>query len=263
MLSAGITEDNGATFVPFDYDPERCLRARQKADECFSEHAELERYLLLSYEGNKDTVKSKTKFVELRKKRQGKNRGITTESIYLHEKSGLVFEINNPEGCGIHTNILEAGINQALNCFNRWNRMMAYRVDLHMKEPEANNEMMSKLLKSLNKKLKARFPRHKNLGYIWVAETGSKSHKKHYHLHLYISGHVVRTGMLILPMIKESWSAVNDGNIVAPKSYSKYITSPEELPEIIRTMSYLAKTRDKGFQVKGANDFGSSRIKAA
>lgn len=150
-----------------------------------------------------------------------------------------------------------------LICFDKFgNRLMAMRVDLHMANPDLDNRIISRLLKSLNKKVRRRFPRHKNIGYVWVAETGSKSKKKHYHLHLYLNGNCVRTSMLILPMITASWKALKSGNTVAPTSYSKYVTTPEQLSEAVKAMSYLAKSKDKGFQMRNANDYSTSRIAA-
>ena len=279
------------SIVPFVLSPKTTLTAKQQAAECFSEYEESVRLLVLSNRKDIDNtnnpnvvnkkaishflatettaansakeMESPTRKLKQRVRREGERRDLTGSSIYEHKASGLEFKINNKETQGAYTDILDSAISQMLICFNKFGgRLVAMRVDLHMSDPEQDNKIISRLLKSLNKKVRRRFPRHKNIGYVWVAETGSKSKKKHYHLHLYLNGNCVRTSMLILPMLTASWQALKPGNTVAPASYYKYITSTEQLHEAVKTMSYLAKSKDKGFQMKNANDYSTSRIAA-
>ena len=285
------SKDN-ESIVPFILPPKTTLTAKQQAAECSSEYEESVRLLVLSNKKDigkdigkatvsnekaishflaseaaaKDSVeqsKSPRRKLKRRTRREGERRDLTGSSIYKHKTSGLEFKINNKETQGAYTDILDSAISQMLICFDKFGeRLMAMRVDLHMSDPEQDNKIISRLLKSLNKKVRRRFPRHKNIGYVWVAETGSKSKKKHYHLHLYLNGNCVRTSMLILPMITASWQALKPGNTVAPASYYRYITSAEQLNGAVETMSYLAKSKDKGFQAKGANDYSTSRLVA-
>lgn len=143
-------------------------------------------------------------------------------------------------------------------------KVFAFRIDLRIEMYTADNEVMTKFLKSFIPWLKRRY-KLKRVGYVWCREVET-SKKQHYHLVFMIDGTAVKTMKTITdkaieiasiqdlsPWIPKSPSYLIERKRLDEGDYSKY-------KEAFRRASYIAKERGKKVKGISVNSFQTSRV---
>lgn len=144
-------------------------------------------------------------------------------------------------------------------------KVFVFRIDIRIERYTADNEVMTKFLRSFIPWLKRRY-NLKRVGYVWCREVET-SKKQHYHLVFMIDGTAVKTMKTITdkaieiasiqdlsPWIPKSPSYLIERKRLDEGDYSKY-------KEAFRRASYIAKERGKKVKGESVNSFQTSRIK--
>jgi hypothetical protein len=142
---------------------------------------------------------------------------------------------------------------------NAHSKVFVYRFDLHIPEHTADNKVIGDFLRRLNKRIKVHYKTH-DVAYFWVREQ-ERSKQQHYHIALILDGHKVRHPYQINLWIRR-YSEFFDFK----PHYSGYHNVRRDRPEYETIklaacyhISYLAKTRGKGYRSAQTKDFGHSR----
>ncbi len=171
----------------------------------------------------------------------------------------LSINANNKYGCFVE--ILEA-IQQQLDAMLSYHcKVLVLRFDLHTDEYQSNNALISKFVRKIRKRLKAKYL-IKRLGYVWVREI-EKAKSQHYHFALMIDGNKVRHPSILIGLIEAIWVRCYQPKPFTPKNCYYLITrsTGKNYGECFERLSYLAKERGKGYRDKTANDYSTSRIR--
>lgn len=250
------------SFHPRNYIEEA---RRQQASECFDLHEKLAVVDSISSLDCQNITLSNKK--RRRVSRDCTRRDKTYETWVKID--GIDYEINNEENQGIYEVRLERMVAQLNVALIKWKRVMCCRLDLHTKLNDQSGEDIRRFMKSLNKRLKAKYKGFKHLGYCWSREVGSIEKRKHYHLMLMVDGNLVQSSGVITRIAKQAWEQYPGQTASWPKEvpfdYIERTNHPdhlEKLRDVVYRMSYLAKTKDKGFAPKGAKEFNCSRLAA-
>ncbi|UQB42891.1 inovirus-type Gp2 protein [Thiomicrospira microaerophila] len=118
------------------------------------------------------------------------------------EINGQHYPVNS-KPTGIYTAMLKPAIAQYFICREKWRRVLAIRVDLHIHVYFDNNARMSHLMKILIRKLKGVY-NLKEVGYYWAREV-EKSKKQHYHIMLFLDGNKVKHSFNVIRIAKALW----------------------------------------------------------
>lgn len=210
------------------------------------------RYFLLSINDSKESKPSKQT-----KLKKSKNRKYATnQSIFIH--NGDTYLINATKS-GIYTQIMCKLIEQLEICLDKWNRVLVVRFDLHTAFYSGDNKRVSRFRKNLLRRIQRKYGMFE-VGYCWAREV-EKAKAQHYHFALFLDGNKVRHSKIILEIVTSTWKAVQHKNHVPviPKPYH-FINSPKSKADAIYRISYLAKTRGKGYRDPQAKDYSTSRI---
>lgn len=170
-------------------------------------------------------------------------------------------------------------------------KSFAIRIDLHFPQYYSSighevlsNEYLQSFIKFLNRQLKKYKDQKKRLGqrvhdvdfeYAWARESGPKSGKPHFHLLLLFNGHTFNTlGHFsndcesLYNRIGTAWAealkmypheGVQFVRFIGDAQYHLHSGNEEQLAELFRRASYLAKLVTKNFH-DGYHVFGSSRV---
>lgn len=142
-------------------------------------------------------------------------------------------------------------------------KILVIRFDLRLPfmDYTPNNKIMSDYMRKVIKKLKARYG-FKRIGYVWAREIEKAKHQ-HYHCALIVDGNKVRAP-LKLQRICDDVAAAWELSVFWCKQGS-YLIKRNDLKAYsacYKRLSYLAKTRGKGYKANNANDYSASRVKA-
>jgi len=143
-------------------------------------------------------------------------------------------------------------------------KVFVFRIDIRIERYTADNEVMTKFLRSFIPWLKRRY-NLKRVGYVWCREVET-SKKQHYHLVFMVDGTAVKTMKTITdkaieiasiqdlsPWIPKSPSYLIERKRLDEGDYSKY-------KEAFRRASYIAKERGKKVKGTSVNSFQTSRV---
>ena len=169
-------------------------------------------------------------------------------------------KINAGEDKGIYLEILTRIINQLDIAYSIHKRLLVVRFDLHLKHYTPDNEVISKFIKRTKQWISRNY-KIKNIGYNWVREL-ERAKTQHYHLVLLLDGDKIQHPSKLIRRIKETW--LDNGHMPVIKNPFYFIDKgncKEERAKAIDRLSYLAKTRGKGYRDPQAKDYGSSRLK--
>jgi hypothetical protein len=161
---------------------------------------------------------------------------------------------------GCFLEILERIKQQLDSMLSHHCKILVVRLDLHVGVYKPDNEIMSKFIRKVRKKLNA-FYDFKRLGFIWVREQ-EKAKKQHYHLAFFMDANKVRYPEKLISIcerIAEAWELF----IFTPKNCYYLINRSDTKTYLkaFKRLSYLSKERGKGYKAKAANDYSASRIK--
>lgn len=163
------------------------------------------------------------------------------------------------QGCFVE--ILERTKQQLDAMLSHHCKVLVLRLDLSVNEYTPKNELMSKFMRKVRKKLGAHYG-FTRVGFIWAREQ-EKAKKQHYHFALIVDANKVRHPHRMISIcedVAEAWEL----RLFTPKQCYYQIKRGDEIAyqKAYRRLSYLAKTRGKGYKLDSANDYSSSRIKA-
>jgi len=188
---------------------------------------------------------------------------VTFESSINHY--GKTYSINNgKEGkpLGLYVEPLKKVIEQFELGLNKWKRVFVLRFDLHAPYETENSKSMTDFRKRLFQKLKREYG-FDNIGYCWAREYHGKGKGQHHHWAIWLDGNKIKHSSRINEMIKKAWEKPTGGyHVPTIKRPFCFVDSDEVAQEAIYRVSYLAKTRGKGYRSAQTKDYQCSRMKA-
>lgn len=162
---------------------------------------------------------------------------------------------------GCYVEILERTKQQLDAMLSHHCKVLVLRLDLSVNDYTPKNEIISKFIRKARKKFEAQYG-FTRMGFIWAREQ-EKAKKQHYHFALIVDANKVRHPHRMISIcegIAEAWEL----RLFTPKHCYYQIKRGDEIAyqKAYHRLSYLAKTRGKGYKAHSANDYSSSRIKA-
>lgn len=231
----------------------------------FSESAKNERlFLISSSEANNSTTVNDKEIVRRSKKpkRTTNRKRVTFKGTITHY--GKTYQINNGKGkkkLGLHVETLQRIIEQFEIALTKWRRVFVLRFDLHIPFETQDNKHMTAFRKRLFQKLKREYD-FKDIGFCWAREYHGKGKGQHYHWVLFLDGDLIRHSSRIRDMVKQAWERPTGGYHVPTIKRPFYFADSEQVSQnAIYRISYLAKTRGKGYRPPQTKDFQPSRMK--
>ncbi len=210
------------------------------------------RFFLLSINDSKES-----KPLKKAKPKKLLNRKYASRSdSFIHDgKTYLV----NAKKSGYYTQIMHRIIEQLELSLDKWKRVLVIRFDLHTRFKSSDNKRVTRFTDNLKRRLQRKYGMFE-VGYVWAREC-EKAKAQHYHFALFLDGDKVRRSNEILEIVSSTWKAIQHKNHVPviPRPYH-FINSPESKADAIYRISYLAKTRGKGYRDPQAKDYSTSRL---
>jgi len=187
------------------------------------------------------------------------NRKVKTTSGTF-EYDGVAYEVN-ATGSGIYKEIMRRIIEQLRTALEIHKRLLVIRFDLHSASFDHGNEEIRLFRKRIITWVSRHYQTH-SIGFVWARETESAK-AQHYHLAMFIDGDKVRNPKKILSIIMQKWELTNPSNHHMPHIKKPYyfIDNDDVLADAVYRLSYLAKTRGKGYRPKQVKDYSTSRLK--
>ena len=178
---------------------------------------------------------------------------------YLEINNELI-KINSGENKGVHLKSLTRIIDQLDIAYSIHKRILVVRFDLHLKHCTPNSEVISNFIKKIKQWL-CRNYKMKHIGYAWAREK-ERAKTQHYHCAFFLDGDRIQHPSKLIKQIKETWADHGHAPVIkSPYYFIHKHNYEEERAEAIYRLSYLAKTRGKGYRGSQAKDYGSSRLK--
>lgn len=139
-------------------------------------------------------------------------------------------------------------------------RLLVVRFDLHSHFFNQGNEEISLFRKQIIQWVIRNY-KTRDIGFVWVREI-EKAKSQHYHLAMFIDGDKIRHPKRLLEIIKEKWEMRSPNHHMPhiPKPYH-FIDNEKAFNEAVYRLSYLAKTRGKGYRPVQSKDYSTSRLK--
>jgi len=202
------------------------------------------------------------KTVNRKIKRTTNRKQITTENTITH--NGKSYLINNGKGqkkYGLYSPILHTIIGQFEIAQQKWGRVFVLRVELHLPHETDSNKCITGFNNRLFQRLKREYT-FKDIGYCWAREYHGKGKGQHYHYALFLDGNKIRHPARINKLIRASWERPMGGYSLGYIKHPFYFVDNDEVAqEAIYRLSYLAKTRGKGYRAAQTKDYACSRMK--
>ena len=169
-------------------------------------------------------------------------------------------EINSTDTLGVYPIIIEKMVEQLDICIDIHKRVFVLRFDLHLKEYSGDNKIISTFMNRLKQWIKRNY-KTKDIGSQWVREQ-ERAKTQHYHVTLFIDGDVIRYPNKLLRAIRAKWFKYGHCPVLEhPYYFIDKHNLEDERKEVIKRVSYLAKTRGKGYRNSQAKDYQTSRLK--
>ncbi|MEY8201372.1 MAG: inovirus-type Gp2 protein [Colwellia sp.] len=167
----------------------------------------------------------------------------------------------NAKGSGLFTHTLKQMLDQINAMFSYHNKLFLLRFDLHQLEATPTSKHVSKFLKGILDKIKRSYKLKRSV-HAWAREIES-AEQQHYHCFIVLDGNKVQGPGLITSLIRQDWKFYCDGSIHWPSKRCYYQISRNDralTQEAIYHVSYLAKSRGKGFKPPQSKNFGVSQL---
>jgi hypothetical protein len=175
-------------------------------------------------------------------------------------------EINSTDTLGVYPKIIEKMVEQLDICIAIHKRVLVVRFDLHLREYSDDNHIISTFMTRQKQRIKRTY-KTKDIGHVWKREKEKAKHQ-HYHVALFIDGDVIQNPSRLFRQIKYKWYKY--GSVWFPKKkletdrgcfyYIDKHNYKDERAEVIKRLSYLAKTRGTGYKGKQAKNYSVSRL---
>ena len=175
-------------------------------------------------------------------------------------------KILSDEKYGVYPYMIERIVEQLDICIAIHKRVLVVRFDLHLREYSGDNHIISTFINRQKQRIQRTY-KTKDIGHAWAREQET-SKAQHYHVALIIDGDVIQHSSKLLQQIKSKW--YKHGRCWIPKKkhvdgrgcfyYIDKHNYEQERAEAIERLSYLAKTRGKGYKDKQAKNYSVSRL---
>ena len=182
-------------------------------------------------------------------------RALINNPFYLRHSK--IYWVNAGPRRELRTDILKPLIDSLESMLVYHCRVHIARFDLHLPALTPNNQIISRLQRSLFSRIRSNY-KTKNVGFVWVREKESAD-AQHYHCVIYLDGNKIRHPGKIQKWIKEIWLHL-DGNSCHWSGYHNVRRGGEDaIQRAVHHFSYLAKTRGKGKRARQTKDYGWAR----
>ena len=168
-------------------------------------------------------------------------------------------EINSTDTLGVYPKIIEKIVEQLDICIAIHKRVLVVRFDLSLDEYSGDNHTISTFINRQKQRIQRTY-KTKDIGHAWAREQET-SKAQHYHVALFIDGDVIQSPTKLLRQIKAKW--FKHGRCWIPDDCYYYIDKKnfkEQRGKAIYRLSYLAKTRGKGYKDIQAKNYSVSRL---
>ena len=192
----------------------------------------------------------------------------------MKEHYGCFLNINDEElliksdnKYGVFPYMIERIVDQLDTCIAIHKRVLVLRFDLRLDEYSGDNHILSTFINRQKQRIQRTY-KTKDIGHIWKREK-EEAKKQHYHVALFIDGDVIQNPSKLSRQIKAKW--FRHGSVWFPKKelptdrgcfyYIDKHNYKDERAEVIKRLSYLAKTRGTGYKDVQAKNYSVSRLK--
>ena len=174
---------------------------------------------------------------------------------------GIVYQVANGH-LGWYPKIQYRFIDQLTAMLSRYKCVMVVRADLRLGGYSEDNKIMTVFLRRLKKHLKRKYT-DLEMGHLWVREQ-EKAKQQHYHIVLMVDKNLIHYSNTITEAVIYVWQRLQNSQAHIPKRpyYSVKQGDNDSIQQVLKRVSYLAKSRGKGYKNAQTKNFGSSRIKA-
>ena len=169
------------------------------------------------------------------------------------------FVVNSGEGKGIIKEILEKLIEQLQISYEIHRRLHVLRFDLHQENYSDDNQTISRFFNVMNQWLRRNYEM-KEIGYGWVREK-ERAKSQHYHCVYYLDGDKIRYPNKLIKKIKEAWILGHVPVVENPYYNINQSNYSTEMQNAIKRISYMAKSKTKGYRKPQSKDYNVSRLK--
>lgn len=137
--------------------------------------------------------------------------------------------------------------------FEKRSKLIAIRIELHLKQWTANNAPVREFFTKLRRQLLKLYGRIYNR-YIWVREQG-QAKTQHYHVVLLVDGQIIKHSSVLEKIASSIWTY---GYLCLPKRPFYHIHRDQigRFCALVYRLSYLAKAETKGNRPKRTRDYG-------
>ena len=182
-------------------------------------------------------------------------RSVIKSEYYI--RFGEIYRVNSNNRKNLRTDILKPLIDSLELMLAKYCRVHILRFDLHLTEFTSDNRIMSTLQRRLFRRVRTKY-KVQNIGFVWVREK-EKAKAQHYHCAIYLNGNKIRHPGLIQHWIKEIWSQLEGSSNHWAGYHNINRGDMEAIQNAIYHISYLAKTRGKGYRPTQTKDYGWAR----
>jgi len=171
----------------------------------------------------------------------------------------VTFVVNSGEGKGIIKEILEKLIEQLQISYEIHRRLHVLRFDLRQENYSDDNKTISRFFNLMNQWLRRNY-QMKEIGYGWVREQ-SRAKSQHYHCVYYLDGDKIRYPNKLIKKIKEAWIHGHMPVVENPYYNINQSNYSTQMQNAIKRISYMAKSKTKGYRKPQTKDYNVSRLK--
>ena len=178
----------------------------------------------------------------------------------MFEYEGVSYKVN-VTGSGVYREIMYRIIEQLQTGLAIHGRLMVVRFDLHSDGFQADNAEIRAFRRRIMVWIERTY-QTRHIGFVWVRERETAKHQ-HYHFALWIDGNKIQHPKKLLAHIMATWEAIDPSNHSMPylKKPFYFVDSQETLADAVYRVSYLAKTRGKGYRPEQVKDYSTSRLR--
>lgn len=214
------------------------------------------RLFLISDYSNTSKRKIKTRSQSSKIYKPKNRKKISYSGSIRHD--GIVYQVNSSNKRGIFLTPLHKAIEQLEICRQKWGRVLLIRFDLHQGHYTKDSCHISKFVKNFKDRLERAYGLSE-IGYFWAREN-ERAKYQHYHFAIMLDGNKVRHSSKVLRIVRNTWKAKQHRHVPTIKNPYYFIDNGKTKADAIYRISYLAKSRGKGYRDKQNKDYSTSRL---
>jgi len=176
------------------------------------------------------------------------------------EHEGVTHKVN-AKGSGIYKEMMAKILEQLKVARKLHRRLFVVRFELTSHSFAQGNGEISLFRKQITQWVRRNYQTH-DVGFVWAREH-EKAKSQHYHFALFIDGDKIKHSKKLIEVIKTKWEETDPSHHMPyPKKPFYFIDNDEVFADVVYRLSYLAKTRGKGYRPAQVKDYSTSRLKA-